>query len=385
MPFPVIVRTDLSLHDLYLIHRSGGSVMKTPHVGNVYPCNLGIANIGIPMVFYDRTFGDRDRNFHPHGVIRGGHFEKLSEDHVLTTHAISNCVSALAPEWFSKGTSMKHGHMQALRAAIPNMEGDVYTNILASRAKDLLPILEGAFQAMPRLWNRYVHEDGLVREATYRSWNQLLSSGILGVTHSNYGALIPNTLNILLLTILEAKEKRVADVFHLSGPDMIVYIKRLDLELHCLYDAIRCTLSEWNLPETLSFHIVPTVDMRFVVVQTRKPALDHLIDTYLTYTQNNRLYGERMRDVSVSEREQVKTEVTHLRYAERERLIRAVHECPDVLYSIYDQNAPSQYDVLDAGGLYVHPWAIHAPMHELASAMRQFERLAEVSLRKPVL
>lgn len=383
MPFPVIVRTDLSLHALHAIHRSGGSVMKTPHVGNVYPCNLGVAQVGIPMVFYDRTFGNRDRNFHPHGVIRGGTFEKLSEEHLLTTHAKSKQSSSLAPEWFSAGTPMKDGHMRALRAAIPQMEGGVYTDILSSRSTDLLPILEIAFRAMPRLWDRYVHEDGVVREMSFRSWEQLMCSGILGITHANRGTLIPNTLNILLLTILEAKEKGVADAFHLSGPDMILYIKRLDQDLHHLYDSVRNALSEWKLPETLSFHIIPAVDMRFAVLHSRRAALDSLIDTYLTYTQNNRVYGERMRDASGADHERVKAEVVCLRREERERLIQAVHACPDVLYSIYDQNAPSQYDVLDAGGLYVHPWAIHAPMSELSAAMRQFERLAGVTLRKP--
>ncbi len=380
MPFSVIARTDLSLHNLHAMYRSGGSVMKTPHVGNIYPCNLGVAQVGIPMVFYDRTFGSRDRNFHPHGVIRGGKFEVLSEDHLLTTHATSQQMSSLAPEWFSVGASMKHGHMRALRAAIPDMEGDLYTDILLKQANDLLPMLEIAFRAMPSLWERAVSEDGIVESVSFDTWDTLLKTGIFGVTHPNAGVLIPNTLNILLLTILDAKEKGIVEAYHLSGPDMITYINRLEKDLHFLYDTIRLALSDWRLPETLSLHIVPVADMRFAVVKTRQNALDTLVDAYLAYTNNNRLHGERMRSASATDQARVKSEVVLLRRAEREHLIRAVHECPDVLYSIYDRNAPSQYDVLDAGGLYVHPWAIHAQMSELMAAMRQFERFATVSL-----
>lgn len=354
--------------------------MKSPHVGNVYPCNLAVAKLGIPMVFYDRTIGEKDQNFHPHGVIRGGRFERLSAVHILTTHTKSHEASSLAPEWFSVGASMKDGHMRALRAAIPTLEGDAYTDILLDRAQEFLPILEASFQAMPALWNRYVCVEGMVHEVWVSSWSSLLHREIFGVTNKHKGVLIPNTLNILALSILEAKEKKLTDIYHLSGPDMVRYIKSLYGELHRLYDAVRIAIPDWHLPEILTFHVVPVADMRFATVNTRRHALDQLMDESERQMECKRMYGERIRAASQRDQHTVKTELTELRKKDQDRFICAVKNCPDVFYNIYHQNAPSQYDVLDAGGLYVHPWAIQAPMHEISTFMRQCERAMKLVL-----
>ncbi|PSO44287.1 MAG: hypothetical protein BRC22_02740, partial [Parcubacteria group bacterium QH_9_35_7] len=72
MLFDVQERKDINLKALAQINRGGGSVVKTPHVGNWYPNNLAVAQTGIHMLAYDRNIGRKDSNFHPHKVIKDG-------------------------------------------------------------------------------------------------------------------------------------------------------------------------------------------------------------------------------------------------------------------------------------------------------------------------
>ena len=78
MPFKISIHDDISIADLLVINKRGGVVLKTPHVGNIYPNNLAIASLGIPMLFYDRTLGNKDFNFHPNKIIVGGKSEILA-------------------------------------------------------------------------------------------------------------------------------------------------------------------------------------------------------------------------------------------------------------------------------------------------------------------
>lgn len=66
MSFNILIHDDISLDELIKINESGGRVLKTPHIGNIYPNNLAIISLGIPTLLYDRTIGTKDENFHPY-------------------------------------------------------------------------------------------------------------------------------------------------------------------------------------------------------------------------------------------------------------------------------------------------------------------------------
>jgi len=377
MPFPVLIRKDLSLKQLRDLHNNGCSVMKTPHIGNIYPNNLGVAQIGIPMVFYDRTFGHKDRNFHPHGVIRSRRFECLSAVNVMTTHTKVERHSKLAPEWFVVGESMAKTHMRATKAAVPNMMGSVYTDFLRAHREDAERILQIVTQRLPQLWERAIDTQGYDKSFRASDWVSVMDAGIFGLTHDDQGALIPNVVNILLLSLLDAKEKGVEEAYHLSGPDMVVYIGDLQSAFHTLYDAVRGQIPDWNLPEMFPLHLVPVADMRFVVLPQRQAVLDELVESHLSLERNNKEYGQRLARATPENRRHLIAEVDQFRGRDKQRLINAASACQDVFYRIAEANTVSQYDVFDAGGIYVHPWAFTAPMKEISCAMQNIERYAK--------
>ncbi|MBI4713613.1 hypothetical protein HY771_00255, partial [Candidatus Uhrbacteria bacterium] len=253
MSFFVRARDDLSLTDLKAIHDRGGSVVKTPHVGNIYPGNLGVAKAGIRMIFYDRNIGSKDSNFHPHGVIRGSRFEALSDRKLLTTHAKASKTSSLAEEWFRSGDSMLERHMASLRKSVPELQGEVYSDYLRVRSRSATDVLRATADSHPTLWERSVQANGTVVNYSCRGWADLARSGVLGVTRQDSGALIPNALNVVLISVLEAHERGVSEVYHLSGPDMVRYIGLLQGKFDELYTAVRSALPTWKLPETLTF------------------------------------------------------------------------------------------------------------------------------------
>ncbi|MDG1949261.1 MAG: hypothetical protein P8J32_00350 [bacterium] len=376
MPFMVNVREDLSMADLVRIHGSGGSVIKTPHVGNIYPGNLAVGKLGLRMVFYDRTIGNRDSNFHPHGVILGGRFERLADETLLTTHTRVLGSSSMAPEWFEAGGSMLDGHMRALRAALPNIHAKAYTEWLAEKADDVIDLLRAMTKANPRIWDRSVLSDGSVQGFQCDNWDALTQRGLYGLCDANQGVLVPNVANVLLLSILEVRERGLSEVYHLSGPDMVVYIRHMLKDLHHLYDAIRHKLPGWRLPETLTFHLVPVADLRWGVPMGRRAELDELVDSFLSAAHNGKSYGARVKAAINGARKKVIAEVAEAREADNLRVQEALRGCPDPFYRIEAANCVSQYDLLQRGeDFYVHPWAIETPIGVIKQTVKRMVKM----------
>ncbi|MBI4450180.1 hypothetical protein HY634_03915 [Candidatus Uhrbacteria bacterium] len=377
MPFPVTIRRDCSLNDLATIHRSGGSVMKSPHIGNMYPNNLAVGALGIPLNCYDRTIGRKDRNFHPHRVICGGRSEVIALDGIdrLTTHAIVDRPSQLAPEWFSVGTRVADGHMAALRAALPTAECVTYTDWLRERADRITAVLEVITDAFPSIWERLVTPDGHVVDYRVRNWAVVQQIGVYGVTSdAPSGLIVPNVVNILLDGVLECLSRGVTEVYHCSGPDMVRYIGELEAQLHTLYDTVRTRLG-WGLPDTLRFHLVPVAEMRFVVPERRRAALDELVASWCDVQALKRIQAERMREATDDERQDAITACVAARDRSMARVRDAIVACPEIFYRIEDANCTTQYDLLaEQETVYVPPWAAAAPMRDIDDAMGFFRR-----------
>lgn len=376
MPFVVNVTDKPSMMDLVRIHESGGSVIKTPHVGNIYPGNLAVGKLGLRLVLYDRTIGHRDTNFHPHGVIKGGRFERLADSDLLTTHTRALSPSDMAPEWFKPGSSMLDGHMRALHAALPGVKAQAYTNILSSRADEVIDLLRAMTEADPMIWERAVLSDGSVQPFQCNDWRTLTQRGLYGLGDPDQGALVPNVANVLLLSILDARDRGLKEVYHLSGPDMVVYISGMLKDLHHLYDAVRHKLPGWNLPEILTFHLVPVADLRWGVPTGRRAELDELVDAFLSAAQNGKEYGQRVKAAVNGERKLVIAEVAAAREADNIRFQNALRACPDPFYQIEAANCVSQYDLLASGeDFYVHPWAIETPIGEIKKTVKRMVKL----------
>ncbi|MBI4713957.1 hypothetical protein HY771_02120 [Candidatus Uhrbacteria bacterium] len=263
--------------------------------------------------------------------------------------------------------------MASLRKAVPELQGEVYSDYLRVRSRSATNVLRATANSHPTLWERSVQANGTVVNYSCRDWADLARSGVLGVTRPDSGALIPNALNVVLISVLEAHERGVSEVYHLSGPDMVRYVGLLKDKFDELYTAVRSALPTWKLPETLTFNLVPAADFRLVVLKGREAALNELVETHLSLQRDNVQHGKRIQEAG-DDRYKVIGEVNKLRKAEGDRLRAALANCPEVFYRIESANAPSQYDVLDAGGVHVHPWALEAPMCEISKVVRTFER-----------
>lgn len=392
MPFNVMARDDVSLQQLVEIDRHGGSVKKTPHPGNIYPNNLAVAQLGIQMLFYDRTIGERDQNFHPQCLIVDGKSEVIADKSLLTTHARVTQRPSRFGRRFPLGARVIDCHLRALRDALPDARCLVYTDYLRAHREIILPVLElitpvlaAVVEEYPaesrNAWRRWVARDGRIQTSDRKpapTWNQIQGEGVYGLTSDQAGWLIPNVVGILCDGVVEALTYGASEIWHLSGPDMITYIFQLEPLLCRLYDHLWPLLGR-PLPEVLTFNVVPVASMRFAVRGDRRSALDELLSAYLA-----RLAAERRRSIRIQVAVPEKFRRTGKnpvvaglveefrleRRAERSRLSQAVLNCPDVFYNIRAARYLTQYDLLRRPGsrLYVHPWGVEAPLREVSTA-----------------
>lgn len=369
MPLIVNKCDELSLLELVRKRTAGWMVEKTPHIGNHYGNNLGMALIGalagerpIRMTCCDFTIGDLDKNFHPHTIIRNGERTVIADGSRLTTH--------------SGVTSL---HMQKLRAVIPDGEYVVYSKHLYERRELAAKVLRVVTEKMPGIWYRFVQSDGaIIRPDTYTNWLRVEGSGIFSVTNREQGWIIPNAANILLDAIIGVVETGHDTVYELSGPDMIRYIWEEVPKLSLLYDVVRSALPELTLPETLVYQIVPVADVRFVVPVAQRDALDALLHVYHQQLTNEELRGVRMRDCSPEERRALVPDLQRARRADQEALLVAKQNCPEIFYQIKDGTFFSQHDLEGPGGLYVHPWAVETPLVQVNAVSQALMRFGAV-------
>ncbi len=369
MSFKISIHEDISIADLIKIHNEKGVVLKTPHIGNIYPNNLAIASLGIPMLFYDRTLGTKDNNFHPDSLIVGGKAEEIADPSILTTHSkITRLPSSISQET-QIGTSLLDFHMSSLKRALPKSLCFTYTEYIQENKDQVLKILEKITEPHPNLWNRIVNEEGKTSKSQVNDWNDVLKIGVFGLTNLKSGWLIPNPVSVLFHGTIDAAKAKVTDIYLLSGPDMYKYIDGYQTELNETYDYVRKTLG-MNLPETIHCHIIPVISMRFIIEDKYRDALDELVNTYLKYNSANgpiRVLMKNETQDSDAER------LIH----EKIKIKDEIHACirnkfeafkTTMFYDIEEANCFTQYDLLTSSGLYIHPWAIKSKLTEVSKA-----------------
>lgn len=371
MAFKISIHDDISLAKLIDIDKKGGLVLKTPHVGNIYPNNLAIAILKIPILFYDRTLGRKDFNFHPHKIIYNGISEIISDPNILTSHSVITKVFNDSPYPMIHETNLVDFHMGALKQALPQTICVTYSEYLKKNKNRILKILEIATNLRPDLWTRTVNRIGVTSKSSTKNWSEIIEYGIYGVTNLEEGWIIPNPISILFHGTIDLQRTKVDDTYLLSGPDMYRYISGYSEELSQIYDHLRKALVDWYLPEILNCHIIPVINMRFIVENTCKEALDELINTYLQFISTKEhieiLFQEKKSDSS-------KTKDLII---EKNKLKQKIYDCisknfipftKTVFYDIEDANCFTQYDLIKSNGLYIHPWAINNNLEDVSSA-----------------
>lgn len=369
MPFPITISNTLSLAHIVELHRIGRCVIKTPHVGNWYPNNLAIASLGIRMKVCDQTRGERDRNFHPHTVIEGGKQTVVGSATLLMTHAKAQH----SAKNMTQGQRIVDGHMGVLHRVIPNLRAELLnTEFLPRNAETVMRIARHLAEHFPTIFERRVLPDGTTVQERFRGVVSLDTYGLFGVTSTVTGWLVPNVMNIIMDGAIDAAGMGEREVFSLSGPDMFVYIGKLQAQLHELYDSLRGAMPE--LPETMTYHVVRVADMRFAVPERRMTALNVLIAAYLEDRDTSQYWENQIR--RVINKEFLIEQKQAARQGTCEALRQAIAGCPEPFYDISHGTFLSQHDLAATGErIVIHPWAMTAPMIEIEKAMTTMLRL----------
>lgn len=374
MPVDLQITTDLSLLELQRLHRDGKSVSKTPHVGNWRLDTLACATLGIRHKVVDGNKGVLDHNFHPDSVIVHGRKTIVGHPDRLMSHAVVLKEPEVFQDRFRPGASLREIHMRALCDAVPQTVATPWSQHLSNIADDAIAVMEAITEVDARVWNRRVYEDGTTVSDTCRGWVIVEAHGILGVTNPKKGWISPNIVNIMLDMIVEAKRFGSSVIYHLSGPDMYKYLGKLMPDINKLYDHCREKL-DWNLPEVLTFKLVPASDMRFAVPESHRRALDNLIDVWLSVSEFEDSVGVRIKS-SDNPKAEIARVIEDRATIER-KLEQAVKDCPLPFFEMKRGDYTTQYDLLASGeSLYVHPWGIETPISHISQAFRKMSALS---------
>ncbi len=378
MLFKVQERKDINLQALAEINKGGGSVVKTPHVGNWYPNNLAVAQTGIHMLAYDRNIGHKDSNFHPHKVILDGNTERVGCPKKMCTHlkVETQPENETVQRFFADRVA--EGHIKAIRTALPEAEIETFTDYLQRHRKEVLTVIREVTPHYNGLWERKVLSTGEVFRSSSPSLNELQQEGIYGVTDDQEGWIVPLEICVLLCGVLEAMDYGVSQLFHLSGPDMKDYVgTTMREQLNNMYELI-LGLDELNrLPQKLEFNIVPVSHMRLAVPVSRQEKLDKLVESYRQLQQAEESFGPRIQSADQPNRSEVIREVEREREQKQDQLREAVTQCPEVFYNVERGRYFSQYDILEEE-LYVHPWGLEATMEELKDMLDTIDRYCDL-------
>jgi hypothetical protein len=359
--FKVEIRSDKSLNQILAYQDEGGSVTRTPHVGNQSLAHMLYYQSGGMGLLYDRTYGGRDYRFSPDGIIANGTYTQIADSQTLMTHAQTTGDFNTLPYPVSQGVSVAALHTDALREAIPQANVVHFSRYFEDSASVVYAIARAAYSAAPHLWTRYATRNGTEQQVQVEDAQVLDRLGLLGVTELDRGLILPNQVNIIANAVIEALRVN-SEVIHLSGPDMFKYIKDISEEIDYLYGHVRRGLLQHTdivLPDTLRFRLYPVDKLRFATLPSRKAVLDSMIDTYVQYRELEDNRNTFMRSNPSKEERDAYIQNFTLRKGEHlTAMIAAVQACPEVFFDTKQKNYFTHYDLLASGeqGLYVHPW-----------------------------
>ena len=331
-----------SLHDLTVLREKGYSVLKSPHVGNQHPSNLVCAALKIPMEMVSFTRGDKDKNFHPHCLIKAGCATSLYDASVWTPFAR-----------LPSGQSAAQFHQEAVRSVFKAT--DICTDMERMRQESELTtvVLRETNHAIPMLWYRQVAPCGRVdsvKNVTYLPDIEL-ETQVFQFSNDTAGWIVPNRVHILFDLVWQCLSSGRAEIFHLSGPQMAGYIGGITKSLSVGYDAIRAAIPE--LPKELICNIVPVAGCRYVTHASKSAGLEDIVRVILWYE-------------SLPHEQRAKAMAT---------LADVAGEYSDLFVSIEEGRFLSQYDLANSSDLVLSDWMLTTPLKRVNVHTERFVKL----------
>jgi hypothetical protein len=371
-------RPDLSLTDLQRIQTGGGAVMRSAHFGNWSPSNLSVAALGLRCVLVNTTMTGRDTTYHPSGVIVGRRFHPglaAPGNALVVLSRVRRTPDVPGVEtFFDRGANLADAHLDALAQAVPGSVIETYQDYLRRHQDLAAAVLEICADAAPELWRRQADATRGVSEMRTRprNWAEVSATGVLGLSSGTSGWLIPKAIIILTMAVIDALTYRSPEVYHLSGPSMVHYVSDLDEALQRLYQAVAGRLS---LPDQLLFNLAPTALMTLGAPSSDQPALDRLVDAWLTARAMRSRPGSSLPKPGPDRKAAYRQ-----RKADRFRayadLAWAAVSCATPFHGAGKPDFCSQYDLLVRGGTwYVHPWGAQTALGAVGKMIRTVTQL----------
>ncbi|MCA9313801.1 hypothetical protein KDA08_05835 [Candidatus Saccharibacteria bacterium] len=380
MSMKVEIEPNISLQQVKNEMQSGTSVMRSAHVGNLRGYNLAIAQMEIPLLLVDhnkviQTPSDRD-------LIAGGDANYLAGSIVTREKVMPLKVSQLGG--LSLRTEVTHPetgglqfvdelHVSAIKEVFPATSVVTDTEYLRSQIDLAGEAVAIALQNYPELFKRVVEADGTVRTTTqapmlYEKY------GILQLNDdpkTERGVLIPNDVDIVINFIIECIRSERSTQIHLSGPDMVQYLKGSASrdQLAALYNTIHTEASfGTQLPEDIVIKLVPTAEARFVSTEPYALAIEKL---FQLLEEKDALRNERATFFKSESAKDTNKKAPFLQKCKQEEsridniLTTALTDASEIFQD--SQAAPfvSQYDLLQGDTLVTLQQNINLTMHEL--------------------
>lgn len=365
MNLSVRVCEDVSLQDLTRELETGGSVVKTPHVGSIYHNNLLMLSLGIPLICYDRTTGAKDTLFHPHGIVCDKAFRVLTRADILTTHArvVNTPDDERFGQYFRSGASVLEGHMRSLRDVFPRASITAWGDVIEAESDYFLAVLDQLARVYGQdflgHWYRRVTIEGELVRDTPRSWDAMRNH-VFRLTDQKQGWILPNLLNVFLTALLQHRQAPGKnDVYHLSGPDMIRYIGNMQGTL----EGYSMALGSLGCRHDVVFNVVPVAHVRFAALDPGafKAVWEGLtrMDAYLGES------GDIFRNARGTLDKAVAQSITERRKELGKEFSDALAACPEIIGCPTERSTLTHYDLLGGGKLHTNVAVTQASVKEL--------------------
>lgn len=355
----IVIDRNFSLNELLQLGKKGFKVLKTPHVGNQYMNNLIIAVLGFDILVYDRNIGFKDKNFHPQSVIFNTREEKIFSEAGLTIHSkkiLIKTENSFINELLRGYTNPVCFHNHYFSLACNNHKISTYSEFLTKHKEKIAKIISYTHELFKDDWYRYVtKEQEVVNKTGYVS-----GDAILGLTHNDFGWIIPNIYNVLFHCVIDQKEGKV---FLLSGPDMYKYICEYEERLSRSWSYIIKEIP--SLPTQVQCLIIPVAKIRFAIPEKYKTYLDDVLNTYNKIKEcEKRMVSDGTQNTKLSNLAYKQELVSSLKSIFQKR--KALFEST-IFYDIRKASSFSQYDLLHVKRLYVPEIVLTKKIYEIES------------------
>lgn len=375
---------DISIAQLQEHMRDGFSVVRSPHIGNMAPYNLALAEAGVKLLLVDHMIVTGDKTYRPNVQIAAG------KPSAVTTQR--DTVVFRTPS-SQEGVFVDELHMQSLASAVPGVDMVSNSDYLRQNESISRAVLQVAVQEMPELFDRVILSDGTTRADASRA-RQLAMAGTVAqleddIRAETEAAKAPNVADIVTGFVVEAVETQRDVQYHISGPAMVNYCAEgmaARAEIEKLYNLVATqTYLKGQLPGQLTVVLTKATDAQFLLPSDRVTAIEAL-ERYQTYVavdaeakqRRNTAFSNGVSPAS-EEGQLVIAEARDMRAAAIELLGPSIAELREIVLGSADNptGLVTQYDVLAAGGLYQAAMNREQTFAELAVTAKAIRKLKE--------